>query len=186
MINLNHRHKHSRQMLHHILLLVLTSTLALISNTATAGSMYTELDATVIRVKLNELEYKPYATKLKLGYNFNEYAVEFHYAGGTTDDHIDQYKIKLDNEMGLYFRINFDITPRSRIYLNFGAARTTLLTTDAAVETSTKYDDYSYSFGAEDYFPWVKALNLTIEYSELYKDKDIKIESLNLGVRYTF
>ena len=88
--------------------------------------------------------------------------------------------------MGLYLRINFEVTRRSKIYLNFGAARTTLLTTDTGVETSTKYDDFSYSFGVEDYFPGVKFLNISAEYSELYKDNDLKIEALNLGLRYTF
>lgn len=148
--------------------------------------MYTEVDATINRIKMADVEYKPKAATLKLGYEYNQYALEFHYSGGTSDDEVDLEKAIIDSQMGLYFRINFDINDRSLIYLNFGAARSTLTTTVAAMETSKDYDDFSYSFGVEDYFPGVKFLNLTLEYSELYKDKDIKIEALSLGVRYTF
>lgn len=166
--------------------LLVTVALALLTQQVLASGMYSELDATVNRIRVNDIEYKPYASKLKLGYEINQYAIEFQYSGGTSDDQVNQEKLLLESQMGLYFRVNYDINYRSVIYLNFGAARSTLVTTVGTTETSKEYDDYSYSFGVEDYFPGVKFLNLTLEYTELYKDKDIKIEALSLGVRYTF
>ena len=159
--------------------------LYIVSHPALAADIYTGYDASFNRVTINNTEYTSIAPKLKLGYEISNYAAEIHYGGAGDEDLVGSKSIAVDEMLGLYFRVNFDISNDAKMFLNFGAARTNIFTTVGANTSITEYDDYSYSFGIEDYFPGVRFLRITLEYTELFKGPEGDIESINLGVRYT-
>jgi len=158
----------------------------IICGSATAGEFYAGIDGAIDRIKIADTEFKPSAGKVRLGYQFSTYAFELHYGKGASDDEVNQLTVAVDQQAGLYFRVNYYINPRARMYLLLGAAQTDINVTGPLGTGPDQYSDFSYGFGIEDYFPGVRAMQILLEYGQLYKDKDLKIDGLSLGLRYNF
>lgn len=153
---------------------------------ASAGEFYTGLDGAVDRIHIADTEFKPLASKIRLGYQFSTYAFELHYGQGTSSDDVNQLNVTVDQQAALYFRVNYYINPQARMYLLLGAAQTDINVSGPLGTGPDQYGDFSYAFGIEDYFPGVKSMQLLLEYAQLYNDKDLKIDALSLGLRYNF
>jgi opacity protein-like surface antigen len=159
---------------------------ALSAAPANAAEIYAGIDGALNRIRIDDAEFKPVVSKLRLGYQFSHYAFELHYGKGVSDDEDNQLKVAIDNQAALYFRVNYDINPRARIYLMAGAARTDINVTGPLGTGPEQYSDFSYAFGIEDYFPGVKHMRILLEYASMYEDQNLDIAGLSLGVRYNF
>lgn len=153
---------------------------------AHAGDYYAAVDASINRITIASTDFSPRLARIRAGYEFSKYAVELQYAAGASEDAVNQLTVEVDQQIGAYFRVNYGLNPKAKIYLSLGVAQTSINRTLSGVTESDDYQDLSYNIGIEDYYPWVRDLRIVLEYSEYYKDNDLEIKGLSLGIRYNF
>jgi len=167
---------------------VILIVLGLMTFSASAGSLYTDVSLVRTTMKIEGEKLNPFLARYKLGYQItNQLAVEAQLANSAKEDDINNLDVDVDKFTGLYVRYSGDSDYNGvTMYFIAGSSTTKLKWTRNGISDSETFEDFSYGIGAEERSGSIQNMLYTFEYIKYYDSNDLDLSGISLGVRYNF
>lgn len=171
------------------LLLVLVAPLFFISQYAIANSSYIGLDYAYTDFDIaNENAHPSMATLRASTSIYHNISIEGQYLLPINSDNIYRMEFDLEQSKRLYLLLQSDIVNGFGLDISFGYAVTDLTVTgpENTYNGSDKYEDFSWGLSIHQQIPYFDSLHVRLGYLHLYKDSNVKMAELSLGISYAF
>ncbi len=160
--------------------------MVLSSSVANAGA-YMGLAASLINIKTDNGSTSPVLADISLGYAMDVHKLELVLMSGISDDNLNQLVTDVPFASSLLYR--FTATPRSLLHLDLiiGYSQVEIESSYIQVPTVTeKFSGISYGVGLEEALKSIPQLKFKVDFIQLYRGDQLKINSFNVGFRYEF
>lgn len=167
---------------------LLASFLLISSFQCFADTYYTGIDYSITAIELGGEKAKPDATSIRLGASNNNMALEVQYLTSNETDNIYNIKFDFEKSVGLYFVMQSDIIDGYGINVSLGYAMNEMAVSSPSNTYNGKdhYDGFSWRIAVLQQIPYLEQAQVRLAYQSLYKDSDIEITGISLGITYTF
>ncbi|MBU2893127.1 porin family protein [Colwellia sp. D2M02] len=171
-----------------LLVTFLGISLLAITNKALADSPYIGIDYMLTDIDIGGENAKPSIAGLRAGVSNNNIAFEAQYLLSTNTDNIYRMEFDLEESKALYVVFQSDTMQGFRFDVSLGYAMNDLAVTGPA-ETYNGTEEYSgFSWGVSlvQQLPYLDNTQIRLGYQSLYKDSDLEITGIALGLTYQF
>ena len=167
--------------LKHLLMLVV-----LVSSVA-AADVYMGLAGSLINIRTDSGSTRPVLVDLSLGYAMDVHKLELVAMTGVSDDNLNQLVTDIPVAGSLLYR--FTATPRNPLHLDLilGYSRVEIESSYPGVSASREtFSGISYGVGLEEALKSIPQLKFKLDFIQLYRGDQLRINSFNVGFRYEF
>ncbi|MBU1308076.1 MAG: hypothetical protein KKE30_00920 [Gammaproteobacteria bacterium] len=153
-----------------------------------SDTYYAGIDYTMTGIELSGEKAKPDATAIRLGASNNNMALEVQYLTSNETDNIYNMKFDLEQSVGLYFVMQSGITDGYGLNISLGYAMNEMAVSGPSNTYNGKdqYDGFSWRIALLQQIPYLERTQVRLAYQSLYKDSDIEITGISLGITYQF
>ncbi|MDO6505462.1 outer membrane beta-barrel protein [Colwellia sp. 4_MG-2023] len=151
-------------------------------------STYVGVDYILSSIELRDERAKPSTTAFRIGANKERIGLEAQYLRGNNTDNIYRMEFDLEQSIALYLVLQSKTISGFGLDVSLGYAVTDM-TVQGPAETYNGEDTYSgFSWGITFHqkISYIENTQLRFGYQSLYKDDDISISGISLGVIYQF
>lgn len=151
--------------------------------------------AVYTQVKASGETFSPTLFQLKADIEFTDglmdgIGIQGMIAAPMTDDKLNDMTLKIAQQSGIYLTLtNPDTQPEDlKISILLGYASTEIETQLPSIKVNNKdaFSDFSYGFTLQDRIVEGHAFYWTLDYLRYYKDDNLRVDGLGLGVTYAF
>lgn len=161
--------------------------LIIFGSSAAAAGTYMGLSTSLIKIKTNDGTTNPVLADISLGYAKDEHKLELVLMSSISDDNLNQLVTDIPFASSLLYR--FTATPRSTLHLDLilGYSQVGIEYSYIQLPTSSeKFSGISYGFGLEEALESIPQLKFRVDFIQLYRGDQLRINSFNAGARYEF
>lgn len=153
-----------------------------------ADTYYVGLDYTMTGIELSGEKAEPDATAIRLGASNNNMALEVQYLTSNKTENIYSMTFDLDQSVGLYFVLQSDIDDGYGINVSLGYAMNKMAVSGPSdtYNGEDNYDGFSWRIAIHREIPYLEQAQIRLAYQSLYKDSNIEITGISLGITYQF
>lgn len=153
-----------------------------------ADTPYIGVDYLSTNIELSSEEAKPKATALRVGVSNNNMAFEAQYLVANNTDNILRTEFDIEKSIGLYFVMQSGIVDGFGLDVSAGYAMTEMTVSgpEEAYNGTDDYNGFSWAIAMHQQVPYLKNTQVRLAYQSLYKDSDIEITAISLGLTYQF
>jgi len=167
--------------LKHLLLLIV-----FVSPVVNAGA-YMGVATSLVNIKTDNGSTSPLLADISLGYAMDVHKFELVLMSSVSDDNLNQLVTDIPLAGSLLYR--FTTTPRSLLHLDLilGYSQVEVESSYVQVPTSTQtFRGISFGVGLEEALKSIPQLKFRLDFIQLYRGDQLKINSFNVGFRYEF
>ncbi|GAA0810887.1 hypothetical protein GCM10009111_02560 [Colwellia asteriadis] len=153
-----------------------------------ADSPYIGIDYMLTDIDVGGENIQPAIMGLRAGVSNNNIAFEAQYLLSSKTDNSNRIKFDLEESKALYVVLQSDTMQGFRFDVSLGYAMNDLAVTGPA-ETYNGTEEYSgFSWGVSliQQLPYIENAQVRLGYQSLYKDSDLEITGIALGLTYQF
>lgn len=153
-----------------------------------SDTYYAGIDYTTASIELSGEKAKPDTTAIRLGASNNNMALEVQYITSNETDNIYNITFDFEQSVGLYFVMQSDVIDGYGINVSLGYAmnEVTVSGPSDTYNGNDHYDGFSWRVAVYQQIPYLEQLQVRLAYQSLYKDSDIEITGISLGITYQF
>lgn len=159
---------------------------AIVSNTAFAET-YIGLATTLIQIKTDTGSTRPLSADFRLGYAHERHKVELALMPGMNDDNLNQLKTEVPIAASLLYR--YVTTPRhsTKVEVILGYSQIDVKSSYISIPEFTEtFRGISYGIGFEEALSSWPKLKFKLDFMQLYRGDQLKINAISAGFRYEF
>ena len=148
---------------------------------------YMGLATSLINIRTDDGSTSPILADISLGYALDVHKLELVVMSGVRDDNLNQLVTDVPAAGSILYR--FTTTPRSTLHLDLilGYSQVEVEYSYVQRPSSTeKFSGVSYGIGLEEALKSIPQLKFKLDFIQLYRGDQLKINSFNLGFRYEF
>jgi len=156
------------------------------SGFANAGT-YMGLTTSLLNIRTSTGFTTPVLAGLNLGYEMKRHKLEVVAMSSISDDDLNQLITDVPLVSSLLYR--FTATPKSSLHLDLLLGYSQVKVTSSYLqgpETSETFAGVSYGIGLEEALTSIPNLKFKMDFMQLYRGDQLKINAFNIGVRYAF
>ena len=129
----------------------------------------------------------PATSNLRLGYAVDNHKFELVVMSGIKDDNINQLVTDLPNTRSLFYRHSVKLIDTLYLDLILGYSKVDIETSYAGTPGTTEsFKGASFGIGFEEALKSIPQLKFKMDFIQLYRGDQLKINSYNAGYRYEF
>lgn len=153
-----------------------------------ADTPYVGIDYMQTNIEVGNEDVKPKSTALRLGVSNNNMAFEAQYLIANSSDNIYNIDFDLDKSLGIYFVMQSDKVNGFGVDVSIGYAMTDINVSGPqnTYNGDDSYDGFSWRISLHQQLPYIENAQATLSYQSLYKDSNIEVTGLALGITYHF
>lgn len=153
-----------------------------------ADSPYIGVDYFLSTVDVSGEDAKPSMTGLRLGVSNNNIAFEAQYLLSNSTDNIYSMEFDLEESKALYAVFQSDTVEGFRLDIALGYAVNELTVTgpENTYNGSDEYSGFSWGISIQQEIPYFNDAQVRLGYQSLFKNDDIDISGIALGLTYQF
>ncbi|WP_340676831.1 outer membrane beta-barrel protein [Paraglaciecola sp.] len=153
-----------------------------------ADSTYIGLDYIFTDIELGNENVKPGATALRVGVSNNNMAFEAQYLISNSRESIYRIEFDLQQSIATYFVMQSDIIDGFGIDILLGYAMTEMAVSgpENTYNGEDNYNGFSWGVTIHQQIPNLEQVHVKLGYQSFYKDSDIEITGISLGLTYQF
>jgi len=170
-------------------LIILAMLLIFLSHHSNANSSYIGLDYAYTDFDIAGENANPGMAVLRFGTSiFHNISLEGQYLLPITTDNIYRMEFDLEQSKRIYLLLQSDIIEGFGLDLVMGYAITDLAVTGPKItyNGTDQYKDFSWGLSIHQQIPYVKSAHIKLGYLHLYKDSNVTISEISLGISYYF
>lgn len=170
-------------------LLILMMTLICIPQKSLANSSYIGIDYAYTDLDISNENANPSMAALRIGTSIHHnISVEGQYLLPISTDSIYRMDFDLEQSKRIYLLLQSDIVSGFGLDISLGYAVTDLAVTgpENTYNGTDQYNDFSWGLSIHQQIPYLENAHIKLGYLHLYKDSNIKIAELSLGISYYF
>lgn len=140
-----------------------------------------------IPIKTSTGSTKPLVADLRLGYEYDIHKFELAIMSSLKDDNLNELVTDISSATSLLYR--YDLNAGSSLSIDFilGYSQINIESSYVQVEPfSETFEGISYGIGFEEAFKSIPKLKLKMDFIQLYRGNELKINTFSLGLRYVF
>ena len=154
---------------------------------AISAAPYAELGIAVTQIRTKTGSTTPLQADLRLGYALDVHKLELAIMPGIRDDNLNQLVTDVPLASALLYR--YTATPKSslKIDLILGYSQVEIASSYVNVpEFSEKFHGISYGIGLEEKLASLPQLKFKVDFMQLYRGDQLRINAFTAGFRYAF
>jgi hypothetical protein len=158
------------------------------TNNAFADSPYIGIDYMLSDIDVGGENAKPSMTGLRVGVSNNNIAFEAQYLLSNNTDNIYRMEFDLEESKALYVVLQSDTMEGFRFDVSLGYAMSdlTVVGPEETYNGTEEYTGFSWGVAAVQQLPYFDNAQVRLGYQSLYKDSDLEITGITLGLTYQF
>lgn len=166
-----------------VLLFLLITSFQCFADTAYIGIDYISTD-----IELGDENVKPNAAGLRVGVSKNNMAFEAQYLVSNSNKDFYRMEFDLQQSIGLYFVLQSDIVDGFGLDVSLGYAMTDIAVSgpENTYNGEDSYNGFSWGVAMHQQIPNMEQLHVKLGYQSFYRDSDIEITGISLGIVYQF
>ncbi len=148
---------------------------------------YMGLTTSLVSIRTDAGSTSPVLADISVGYAMDVHKVELVFMTSVSDDNLNQLVTDIPLASSLLYR--FTATPRNTLHLDLilGYSRVEIESTYVQMPASTEaFSGVSYGIGLEEALKSIPQLKFKVDFIQLYRGDQLKINSFNVGFRYAF
>ncbi len=148
---------------------------------------YMGLATSLINIRTDAGATSPILADISLGYAVDVHKLELVVMSSISDDNLNQLTTDIPLASSLLYR--FTATPRNTLHLDLilGYSRVEIESSYVQAPASTEtFSGISYGLGLEEALKSIPQLKFKVDFIQLYRGDQLKINSFNVGFRYAF
>ncbi len=151
-------------------------------------SPYIGIDYVLTDIDISGESAKPSMTAIRTGVSNNNIAFEAQYLIANNTDNIYSMEFDLEQSKALYVVMQSDTTQGFRLDVSMGYAINDLTLTgpENTYNGSDEYSGFSWGISIQQEIPFIKNTQVRLAYQSLFKNSDIDISGIALGLTYQF
>ncbi len=157
------------------------------SSSPVGAGTYMGLATSLINIRTDDGSTSPILADISLGYALDVHKLELVVMSSIRDDNLNQLVTDVPTAGSILYR--FTTTPRSTLHLDLilGYSQVEVEYSYAQGPASTeKFSGVSYGIGLEEALKNIPQLKFKLDFIQLYRGDQLKINSFNVGFRYEF
>jgi len=153
-----------------------------------ADSPYIGVDYILTDIDIAGENAKPSMTALRAGVSNNNIAFEAQYLIANNTDDIYSMVFDLEESKALYVVLQSDTIEGFRLDVSLGYAINDLTVTgpENTYNGTSEYSGFSWGISIQQQIPYFEQAQVRLGYQSFYKDSDLDITGIALGVTYQF
>ncbi len=160
--------------------------LAISTQSAQAGT-YIELSPAVMAVETKHDATHPKQADFRLGYSSQYHQIELALMTGIQDGNLNQLKVEAPLVSSVLYHYIPHFNSSVKLHLIAGASQVNIKSSYPGTSgTDDTFSGISFGLGLEESFKSIPQLSLSLDWIQLYRGKDLKINATSLGVHYEF
>jgi len=161
--------------------------MAFSGSAANAGAYYMGLATSLVKIKTDAGSTGPVLADISFGYAMGVHKFELVLRSGIRDDKLNQLVTNVPAANSILYR--FTATPRDSLHLDLvlGYSQTEVEYSYLQAPGSTeRFSGVSYGVGLEEALKSIPQLKFKLDFIQLYRGDQLKINLFNAGFRYEF
>ncbi len=158
-----------------------------LASPAVDADVYVGMATSLINIRADNGSTRPVLADLSLGYARDVHKLELVAMSSVSDDNLNQLVTDIPVAASLLYR--FTATPRSLLHLDLilGYSRVEVESSYPGVSAfSETFSGLSYGIGLEEALKSIPQLKFKLDFIQLYRGDQLRINSFNVGFRYEF
>jgi hypothetical protein len=156
------------------------------SSIVNAGT-YMGLAASLMNINADTGSTSPVTADISLGYAMDAHKLELVVMSGIKDDNINQLVTDIPIAGSLLYRYSVKLKNTLRLDLILGYSQVDIEASYVGIPSFTEsYRGASFGIGLEEALKSIPQLKFRLEYIQLYRGDQLKINAFNIGYRYEF
>jgi len=174
---------------HTVSLLVLIMSLIFSPQKSLANSSYIGFDFAYTDLETSNENANPSMATLRIGTRiYHNISIEGQYLLPINSDNIYRMDFDLEESKRIYLLLQSDIVNGFGLDISLGYALTELTITgpENTYNGTDQYDGFSWGLSIHQQIPYFENTHIKLGYLHLYKDSNIELSELSLGISYYF
>lgn len=167
-------------------LLLLLLFVASISS-AQAGGLFVDVAYVSSNVQIAEQKFKPTLLQVGIGWQFTErFSLELMQASSQSEDTVATVDAEIETMSSVMLRYGSPVSGTVNVYMMVGHSDFDLAMTGVTVNSNENFAGTSWGFGFEERLSQDSDYRLHFDYIAHYKEDELTVDSIQLGLRYVF
>lgn len=138
-------------------------------------------------VQIAEQDFNPKLLQLGIGWQFTErFSVELTQASAESEDSVATVDAEIENMSSVMLRYGSPVSSEVNVYMMLGHTELDLSMAGVTVQSNETFAGTSWGFGFEERLNQNSDMRLYFNYIVHYKQDELTVDSLQLGLRYAF
>jgi hypothetical protein len=153
-----------------------------------ADAPYIGIDYVLTNIDISGENAKPSMTAIRTGVSNSNIAFEAQYLIANSTDNIYSMEFDLEESKALYVVMQSDTMQGFRLDVSLGYAINDLTVTgpENTYNGSDEYSGFSWGVSIQQEIPFIKNTQVRLGYQSLFKNSEIDISGIALGLTYQF
>jgi len=167
-------------------LLLLLLCVASISSTQ-ANGLFVDVGYVSSDVQIAEQKFKPTLLQVGIGWQFTDrFSIELTQASSESEDTVATVDAEIETMSSVMLRYGSPVSGTVNVYMMVGHSDFDLSMTGVTVDSNENFAGTSWGFGFEERLSQASDFRLHFDYISHYKEDELTVDSIQLGVRYVF
>jgi len=156
-------------------------------SSASAGGLFVDAAYVGSNVQIAEQKFKPTLLQVGIGWQFTErFSIELMQASSESEDTVATVDAEIESMSSVMLRYGSPISGTVNVYMMIGHSDFDLAMTGVTVNSNENFAGTSWGFGFEERLSQGSDYRLHFDYISHYKEDELTVDSIQLGLRYVF